>query len=290
MELKDKHLYYVGGVVRDKILGKKSIDTDYCYEGNAIEFAQKKGLNIVQTNQQFGTIKVLLDGKQIDIASTRKEIYPKKGHLPVVTEIGCSIKEDALRRDFTINSMAIRTTDNEFFDYWGGMSDIKKKLLRVMHKNSFIDDPTRIVRALKFARRFNFELEQTTRKYQEEYLSNIDYDMSYHRLKKELIETFSINNQDILVDFINQGIYNLLAPNQKKPDITNVDLNLPEIYSCVYGWLVNMSLFNLMSLSLTRKEKNILDWAERLKDEPQTKQTPLESILIYKLKKEVRYV
>lgn len=289
MELKDKHLYYVGGVVRDKILGRESLDTDYCYEGNAIEFAQEKGLNIIQTNQQFGTVKVILDCKQIDIASTRKEIYPQKGHLPVVTEIGCSIKEDALRRDFTINSMSIRTTDNEFFDYWGGMSDIKKKLLRVMHKNSFVDDPTRIVRALKFAHRFNFELEPTTKEYQEKYLSNINYDMSYHRLKKELSEAFSVNSNTILNDFINQGIYNLLAANQKKPDITNITSNLSEIYSCKYGWLVYMSLFNIESLSLTRKEKNILNWAERLKTEHQTKQTPMESILIYKLRKEVSY-
>ena len=94
MKLKDKNLYYVGGIVRDEILGIKNFDTDYCYEGNAIEFAQNLGLNIIKENPNFGTVRVLLNDKEIDIASTRTEIYPKVGHLPKVKNIGCSLYED----------------------------------------------------------------------------------------------------------------------------------------------------------------------------------------------------
>ena len=99
MELKDKNLYYVGGVVRDEILNTPSFDIDYCYEGNAIEFAQN--LNVIKTNPDFGTVRVLCEGKEIDIASTREESYPYAGHLPVVPTIGCPLRDDLKRRDFT---------------------------------------------------------------------------------------------------------------------------------------------------------------------------------------------
>ncbi|MBR6126414.1 tRNA nucleotidyltransferase, partial [bacterium] len=76
MIIEDKKLYQVGGVVRDEILGIESVDVDFCYEGNAIEFAQNSGLNIVKTNPAFGTVRVQLGNKEIDIASTRSEEYP----------------------------------------------------------------------------------------------------------------------------------------------------------------------------------------------------------------------
>ena len=164
MNLKDKNLYYVGGVVRDELLGAKSVDTDYCYEGNAINFVKQRGFNVLKTNEELGTARILLDGKEIDIASTRCEIYPKKGHLPILKTIGCELKEDLIRRDFTINAMAKRTTDNEIIDLYGGMEDLRNGRLRVLHENSFIDDPTRIIRGLKFAVRFGFELEENTKK------------------------------------------------------------------------------------------------------------------------------
>ena len=82
--IKDENLYLVGGIVRDEILNKVSVDTDYCYIGNAIEFVDKKLENakIIRTNLSFGTVKVKTDGEEIDIASTRTETYPKPGHLP----------------------------------------------------------------------------------------------------------------------------------------------------------------------------------------------------------------
>ena len=77
MFLKDGNLYYVGGVVRDEYLKTPNFDIDYCYEGNAIEFAQKNELNIVKANQAFGTVRIINGDKEIDIASTRIESYPR---------------------------------------------------------------------------------------------------------------------------------------------------------------------------------------------------------------------
>lgn len=202
-------LFYIGGVVRDELLGRESLDVDITYVGNAIEYCSKFG-EVVQVNPDFGTVKVAIpplleitdfgppasgghkvsEKMYVDFASTRSESYPKKGHLPVVEKIGCSLKEDVMRRDFTINALAKSVTTGEIVDYVGGLEDLKNKKLRVLHDESFIDDPTRIIRGLKFATRFGFELEEHTKKLQDEYLANINYDMSYKRVKKELIETF----------------------------------------------------------------------------------------------------
>ena len=198
-------LFYIGGVVRDELLGRESLDVDITYVGNAIEYCSKFG-EIVQVNPDFGTVRVAIPSHSslcdthspigtrgevtVDFASTRSESYPKKGHLPVVEKIGCSLREDVMRRDFTINALAKSVTTGEIVDYVGGLEDLKNKKLRVLHDESFIDDPTRIIRGLKFATRFGFELEEHTKKLQDEYLANINYDMSYKRVKKELIETF----------------------------------------------------------------------------------------------------
>lgn len=282
MTLKDKNLYYVGGVVRDEILGIPSFDTDYSFEGDAIEHFS--GLNIIKTNPDFGTIRVLDGGKEIDIASTRVEEYPKKGHLPKVTKIGCSLKEDVRRRDFTINAMAKRTTDGEMFDFFGGVNDIENKQLKILYKESFIDDPTRIIRGLKFSVRFGFELEEETKKLQDEYLANINYDMSYHRVKKELVETFNLNKGVAFDKFIEEGIYKLLGENQVPPKISGSIIEREISRTSFVPWLIYMSFFDLSALELTRAEKKILEWADRLEKEAPSNNTPRESILIHRLR------
>ena len=126
IEIRDRKLYYVGGVVRDEILGVPSLDVDLCYEGNAIKFAHEKGFEIIRENPDFGTVRVLVKGKEIDIASTRTETYPRVGHLPVVENIGCSLRDDLARRDFTINAMAKNTVTGEIIDYCIALDIIKK--------------------------------------------------------------------------------------------------------------------------------------------------------------------
>lgn len=286
MLLQDEKLYYVGGVVRDEIIDAKSFDTDFCYEGNAIEFAKNKNLNIIKINPDFGTVRVLVDNKDVDIASTRTENYPKKGHLPNINNIGCSLKEDLIRRDFTINAMAKRTSDGELFDYFGGLKDIKEKKLRILHKDSFIDDPTRIIRGLKFSVRFGFELEAETKQLQDEYLANINYDMSYHRVKKELIETFNLNKSEIYDRFIDQGIYKLLGSGVNQPKIKGeIIKKFVDKYNIQSSWLFYIAPFvfegfDFNIISPTKAEKRIIEWVNKLKTQEPTHNTPKESIII----------
>ena len=267
MNIRDKNLYYIGGVVRDEILGKKSFDVDLTYVGDAIEFAKNlPEIEIVQINEPFGTVKIKAQGEEIDIASTRSEIYPQKGHLPVVEKTGCSLKEDILRRDFTINALAKSTFNGEIIDYTGGVKDISAKLLRVLHDGSFIDDPTRIIRGLKFSVRFGFELEEHTKKLQENYLANINYDMSKKRVKKELEETFNLNSQEAFNKFVNQKIYKLITP--KDFDLPKTDFeSLIKKYGAENIWIIYAGqLPDIETLPLTKVEQKIVDDYRQLKE------------------------
>ena len=291
MSLKNKNLYYVGGVVRDELLGIPSFDIDYCYEGDAIEFAQQERLNIIKINPDFGTVRVKLsDTCDIDIASTRTETYPKKGHLPKVSNIGCQLKDDMIRRDFTINAMARRTTGGDVIDYFNGLNDIKNKELRVLHENSFVDDPTRIIRGLKFSIRFGFLLNSETKELQDEYLKNINYDMSYHRIKKELIETFNLNKAEVYDKFIQEKIYKLLGEDVRLPDINGTKIhNAIKNVNTNFIWLMYLAPIictnenTNINVCLTRTEKRIIDWAKNLKSKNACNNTPEESIIIREL-------
>ena len=267
----ENKLFYIGGVVRDEILGKKSFDIDLTYLGNAIEFAKNlPDIEILKINEPFGTVRIKSNGQEVDIASTRKEIYERPGHLPTVTEIGCPLKDDVLRRDFTINALAKNYNTGEIIDYTGGLEDIKNKTLRVLHDESFIEDPTRIIRALKFAVRFNFTLDEHSKKLRDDYLKNINYDMSYKRVKKELVETFNLNSQRAYDEFIEAGIYKLVTEKEvTKPNI-NIE-NLVNKYKSLINssniWLIYLAAVgDLSRLELTKEEKKILDDYLALKD------------------------
>lgn len=210
-------IFLVGGLVRDLILNKESLDIDITVEGDAIKFAKilekELGAQITSIHEDFGTIKIEINDQKIDFASTRSEIYPRAGHLPVITKIGCSLKEDVLRRDFTANSLAMSLNQENFcelVDYVGGFEDIKSKTIKILHDKSFIDDPTRIIRGLKYSTRLGFELDEHTRAIQDEYLDNVNYDMCYKRVKQELIKTFSSATQNTFEEFVSQGIYKLV--------------------------------------------------------------------------------
>ncbi len=307
-------LFYIGGVVRDEFLGRKSFDIDITYVGNAIEYCTRFG-KVIQKNPDFGTVRVKLsplirlsdtfshDGEKdeviVDFASTRSESYPRKGHLPFVEKIGCSLKEDVMRRDFTINALAKSVATGEIVDYTGGLDDLKNKKLRVLHDESFIDDPTRIIRGLKFSVRFGFELDKHTRLLQEEYLSNINYDMSYKRVKKELIETFNLNSQVAFEKFINEKIYKLVTENDVQLPKTNIEnlineyltAQLPDCMAAI--WLVYAGVLgDLSRLPLTKIEQKILDDVPKriLQDDFELYKTfenaHIESVLLYGILKD----
>jgi poly(A) polymerase/tRNA nucleotidyltransferase (CCA-adding enzyme) len=265
INIQDKNLFFIGGIVRDELLGKQSFDIDLTYQGDAIEFAKTiDNAEIIQVNEPFGTVRIKLNNKEIDIASTRSEIYPQKGHLPEVNNIGCSLKDDILRRDFTINALAKSTLTNEIIDYTNGLDDLKNKTLRVLHDNSFIDDPTRIIRGLKFSIRFGFKLDEHTKELQDYYLQNINYDMSFKRLKKELIEPFNLNSTEAFKRFVEQDMYKLIAP--QNFELPNVNLEqLINKYNPENIWIIYIGLLpEISNLPLTKIENNIVEDYKKL--------------------------
>lgn len=154
-------VYVVGGAVRDLLLGRERADLDLVVEGDAAALAARLGGAAIE-HGRFGTAKVGVDGHEIDIASARSEAYAHPGALPEVT-VPATIEEDLGRRDFTINAMAIPLFGEErLIDPCGGEADLRAGLLRVLHAKSFADDPTRAIRAARYAARFGFEPEPET--------------------------------------------------------------------------------------------------------------------------------
>ncbi len=169
-------LYLVGGVVRDLMLGIKSVDIDFVVEGDAIAFAQRMAEDLggdINAFRPFGTAKWTLPKalssmgtmpKYIDFATARYEFYEHPTALPTV--YSSSIKLDLLRRDFTINTLAIQLSPSSvhwrLLDFYGGQNDLQNRLIRVLHSLSFVDDPTRILRAVRFGERLQFIIEPRT--------------------------------------------------------------------------------------------------------------------------------
>jgi tRNA nucleotidyltransferase (CCA-adding enzyme) len=154
-------VYLVGGAVRDLLLGRGRADIDLVVEGDATALARRLGAEVV-SHERFATAKVRLDGHELDIASARSESYPHPGALPVV-EPAATLELDLARRDFTINAMAISLDGAaRLIDPFGGQADLAQGRLRILHPRSFEDDPTRAIRAARYAVRFDFELEPGT--------------------------------------------------------------------------------------------------------------------------------
>jgi len=159
-------LYLVGGVVRDLLLGRPNFDLDLVVEGDAIALAgelaeTKEGK--VTTHPRFGTAKIQWDKWSADLSAARTETYKKPGALPAVRR--GSLRSDLFRRDFTVNAMAVQLAPShygEVIDIYGGMSDLEHRLVRVLHARSFIDDATRIWRALRYEQRLDFQIEADT--------------------------------------------------------------------------------------------------------------------------------
>ncbi|BCA56259.1 hypothetical protein W02_33990 [Nitrospira sp. KM1] len=158
-------LSLVGGVVRDLLLKRKTWDLDLTADEDGIAFAKaivhRYGGSVVLF-ERFQTARIVFpDGKKVDITTARRESYRSPAALPNVS--AGSLDDDLYRRDFTINAMAISlnaVTFGDLYDPFGGRKDLRSGIIRVLHAGSFIDDPTRIFRAIRFTRRFGFRLER----------------------------------------------------------------------------------------------------------------------------------
>lgn len=186
--LRRMRAYPVGGFVRDLILARQNFDLDIVVEGDGITFAEDFAGRLsgrLIRHRQFGTATVMpghhlnpvraygsvsgksevSNGVKVDVATARKESYPQPASLPVV-EFGI-LKDDLKRRDFTINAMAVEISEHSFgrlIDFFNGRKDLEAKKIRILHDLSFIDDPTRILRAIRFEKRFDFKIEPDTLK------------------------------------------------------------------------------------------------------------------------------
>jgi tRNA nucleotidyltransferase (CCA-adding enzyme) len=194
-------VYLVGGAVRDLLLGRGRADIDLMVEGDATALAAELG-GANSEHDRFGTVKVEVDGHEVDIVGARTETYEKPGALPTVTPAD-NIEEDLARRDFTINAMAIPLQgEPRLLDPHGGRSDLEQGLLRVLHDRSFVDDPTRAIRAARYASRFGFRLEPRTEQLlRETDLTTISADRRRTELERLAAEENACEGFELLGDW-----------------------------------------------------------------------------------------
>jgi tRNA nucleotidyltransferase (CCA-adding enzyme) len=169
LEHRNQRGYLVGGMVRDGILGKPSMDVDISVEEDGIGFAQEFAMALggkPTLYHEYLTASIHMEEMVIDVATTRRESYEKPGSLPKVF-VG-TLSQDVHRRDFTINALAMGLNRDNFgvvLDLCGGLEDLADGILRILHSESFVDDPTRILRGLRFAGRFGYVFEKQTLRY-----------------------------------------------------------------------------------------------------------------------------
>lgn len=254
------NIFLVGGIVRDIFLERDTKDIDIICSGNFLEIGNKicEKFNVkkFRINEKFLTYNIELEnGINIDIATFRKEFYEKSGSLPKVEK--SSIDLDFLRRDFTINSIYIKFDETfEIFDPLLGILDIKNKKIKILHAKSFYDDPTRIIRALKFLTRYNFNFETHTENLIREavskkYLLNISSD----RFKNKIHNLLNEKNLENIFLILNN--YNIFSVFNVKP------LNFYEIKKIISDDFFNENINNknfLLSLNLLKtSDKDFLN-------------------------------
>jgi len=159
-QISEQPVYLVGGAIRDALADFRVDDIDLVVEGDPLPLALALDPEL-KSNDRFGTVSLSVDGSPVDIAMARTESYQRPGSLPDVKP--GAITEDLDRRDFTINSMAIGIEEGaELIDPFGGIADLSSGVIRVLHSDSFVDDPTRAFRAARYAARFGFDLDPLT--------------------------------------------------------------------------------------------------------------------------------
>lgn len=203
------HAYVIGGISRDMLLfqhRKMQVqDVDITVEGDAIalsDFLVENSHNfcVGESYPEFGTARIYYkDTLTLDLASTRRETYTHAGALPTVGERGVPLPEDIRRRDFTINALAFSVHDlGKILDYTHGMEDLENEEIRVLHPVSFFEDPSRILRALKFGARFDFLFATDTRILLERFFQYATpyYKGGGERIKQELKGFLGVDESD----------------------------------------------------------------------------------------------
>lgn len=234
-EQMNSRAYLVGGVVRDLFLKVPNLDLDIVVEGDAIKLAEgfsKEREVRVYSYRRFGTATVILpDGFHLDFATARREFYKRPGALPEVEQ--ANLKEDLMRRDFTINTLAISLNPSDFgqlFDFFQGYKDMKDGLVRVLHPFSFIEDPTRILRAVRFEQKYGFELDGKTEELAYEAIKmKILPKVGGVRIREELIPILAEPRADLIISRLFElGALSSLSPELQFNSLVKEKIHLAE--------------------------------------------------------------
>jgi len=207
--------FLVGGAIRDIILGREIKDIDIaveCCPQKLLSSSHMEPAKVISTSQ-FETVKLEICGQIIDLSMTRSEIYPNPGALPEVQL--STIEGDLSRRDFTINAFGVHVDPDrwgDLIDHHNGLQDLCHKKIRVLHNQSFMDDPTRVFRAARYASRLSFEVEMTT---EEALVRDLDgiRNLSGTRILNELNQIFGETNSGRAIENLNKwGVFKAIHP------------------------------------------------------------------------------
>ncbi len=237
------NIYVVGGFVRDLILGVENLDIDIVVEGDAIDFARKiskRAEAVLTEHEKFQTAYIVLaDDLKIDLVTARKEYYEFPGALPVI-ERG-SIKDDLFRRDFTINCIAMKLNSSEFgkiIDFYGGRRDLYDGVIRILYNLSFVEDPTRIMRAVRFEQRYGFKMDEKTEDFATDAINSGVLDkLSRERINSEFLYMLKEKNTVIMLYRMQElGLLEKIYPEivlseELKTLIENSDKHYEEFYN-----------------------------------------------------------
>ncbi|MGM9567003.1 MAG: CBS domain-containing protein, partial [Clostridia bacterium] len=255
--------FLVGGLVRDLLMERRSVDLDIVVEGDGIAFAEKVATMVdgsVSSYPKFGTATVVINGVvKIDIAGARTEFYEYPAAKPQVEM--STLKQDLFRRDFTVNAMALSLNYETFgllIDYYNGCEDLKEKKIRVLHNLSFVEDPTRIVRALRFKARYGFELSAETdgfaRKAVEDgVLENLSRRRLWHEMYLALQESCAYEILDSMNDY---GIWEYLFPDYPFQKEWEAEFEMIPRYKDFFGELIRKPNLCLLRFLLVTFDMN----------------------------------
>ena len=223
-EVAGKNAYLVGGFVRDLLLKRPSLDIDIVIEGDAIRVAETmcdRWNGTLEVHPQFGTATVTpqnIDLPKVDFGTARSETYQGAGTLPIVQS--GTLTDDLHRRDFSINALAMRLDTNAFgaiVDETGGLEDLEAGIIRVLHKQSFIDDPTRIFRATRYAGRYGFRIAETDEALIQEALPVLPQ-LSGERIRNEIDRGLLEKHAAKIVEHLTQlGVWEIIATDWNIP-------------------------------------------------------------------------
>jgi len=251
-------IFIVGGFVRDLLLGNENLDIDLVIEGDGIFYAKKLAEKLetcVTLHTDFGTATLnLSENFRLDIATSRREFYPRPAALPRVKP--APLREDLFRRDFTVNAMAISIDPSDFgrlIDFFGGKRDLENHRVRVLHPESFMDDPTRIFRAIKFEQRYGFRLDETTERLLKQALKRgVFQHLSGKRIKEELIQVLEEDRPERNIRRMQElGVLKVIHPGicltSSREEILDQLVDMIARYEVLTGkrsrrWLIRLSV------------------------------------------------